>query len=388
MNKYFSSDYTDFKAQINKELKGSKNFEEFLNLPFLGENIKRYYTQDEHKNIADFSIKLSYAAQQCKSPYFNNYLWLNSKTEALKHLSDGSYNALYSEKASDYNSIDKNIDFGFIKTMFAQGELSKEQINKFVPQGDYPSTLVLNADENTVSQEFIDCSLNNGYAFACKGASIDSELAIALNQARKQLKKNLQNPNFIVSFGADNWFGLNVKLRVLPYLWYSVLANEGESILPCKFTLKAIKSCFVNQDEYNHLLRQCMAGFTALSHGADGLILSPYIDEFLGEHASGRVASILQNECHLISNKDHYKGNYILDSGSKILADKVWAKYEELIACGDDESEAHLLEEWLEIDRKYWLNDKRKFIGLNSYLSENNSELNPAFNAEGQKTFI
>lgn len=387
MNKYFSSNFEDFKTQINKELKGSTSFDDFIELPFLGQHIKRYYTHEEHKSISDFSLKLSFAAQQCKSPFFNNYLWLKSNTEAIKHLSDGSYNALHITNAIDLESLDKNIDFGFIKTMFAEGSLNNNQTVLFEPKGDYTSTLALNIDELKNNNDFTDAAINLGYKAACQGAAIDTELAIALFQSYKNLKNCSSKANFILSFGADDWFTLNTKLRALPYLWYSVLGDSDINLQPCKFTLKAIESCFVYQDEYNHLLRQCMAGFTAISHGADGLVLSPYINEYLGEHASGRVASVLQNECHLSTSSDHYKGNYVLDYGAKILVDAVWQKFEALKACTNEKAEDNIIESWLENDKKEWLNDKRKFVGLNSYLSENNTELHPAFTADGQKTF-
>jgi methylmalonyl-CoA mutase N-terminal domain/subunit len=381
MTSYFTKDYSAWKDQITKELRGSKSFEEFLNLEFLGQKLQRYYTLEEHTQLGDFPKKLSVTAKNAKASVFNNYLWLNEKTEAIKHFSDGSYNGLFLEKASDISNLDSNIDLGFVKTMVASGELTNVDQDKMSPKGDYPNTLIANYTDNSETN-FSENGIYEGYAAAVKGAYIDTELALAIGHGIKAVRNGCKKINIVLGFGPDDWFHLNTKLRVLPYLWKSALAKHNLSCDSFAFTLKAIPTAFPKQDEYNHLLRQCMVAFAAISHGADGVVFAPYTDSHLGEHATGRVATIIANECFVNSPEDHYEGNYLLDFGSKILADAVWHK---LLALGTNDT--LLIQNWIEDDKSKWLSDDRKFIGLNAYLAEDNTNITPSFNSEGQKTF-
>tara|TARA_R110001592_G_scaffold363221_3_gene681644 strand:+ start:40299 stop:41447 length:1149 start_codon:yes stop_codon:yes gene_type:complete len=381
MTSYSTKDYSAWKDQITKELRGTKSFEEFLNLDFLGQKLQRYYTLEEHASLGDFPKKLSVTAQNAKADIFTNYLWLTPKTEAIKHFSDGSYNGLYIEKASDISNLDSNIDLGFVKTMVASGALTNVDQDKMSPKGDYPLTLVSNYTHNTETT-FSECGIFEGYEASVKGAYIDTELALAIQHGIEAVRKGCKKINIVLGFGPDDWFHLNIKLRVLPYLWQSALAEHNLSCDTFSFTLKAIPSAFPKQDEYNHLLRQCMVAFAAISHGADGVVFSPYTDSHLGEHATGRVATIIANECFVNIKEDHYEGNYLLDFGSKILADAVWNK---LLALGNND--ALLTQNWIENDKSKWLSDDRKFIGLNAYLAEDNTNITPSFNSEGQKTF-
>lgn len=379
MTSYSTKDYNAWKSQITKELRGSKSFEDFLNLEFLGSKLQRYYTLKEHAELGDFPLKLSYTAQKAKAQIFHNYLWLSESTEALKHLSDGSYNGLHLDHASNLNGLDNSIDLGFLKTIISGGNISTSGTD-FTPKGDYPITL-LTSHENT-EKPYSEVAIFEAYEAAVKGAYIDTELALAVYHGVEAVRKGAKKINLIISFGADDWFHLNVKLRVLPYLWESAMAVHNLNCEAFSFTLKAIPSAFPKQDEYNHLLRQCMVAFAAISHGADGVVFSPYTQSHLGEHATGRVATIIANECFVASNQDHFEGNYLLDFGSKILADAVWAK---LLQLGN-QSQA-LTTDWISLDKEIWTKDSRNFIGLNSYLAENNTAINPSFNAEGQKTF-
>lgn len=386
MTAYFKKDYEAWRIQIVKELRDSQSFEDFLNLDFLGHNLKRYYTLEEHKTLGDFPKKLSYAAQKSKSSLFTNYLWLTESTEAVKHLSDGSYNGLMFDHNKALNNLDKTIELGYLKSMVSQGKMDVDQLERFTAKGEQAITLLNDGFDNP-SKPFSQQGIFAPYEFAKQGAYMDSELAIALYSGVHSLKNNASQINFVLGFGPDEWFNLNVKLRVLPYLWKSVLADNNLPQNDCAFTLKSIQESFPKQDEYNHLLRQCMVAFAALSHGADGVAFSPYENSYLGEHATGRVVSIIANECFVVSENDHYANNYLLDFGSEILADKVWDKYKQLMACTNDAHVNSLKQAWLEKDRLVWKNDSRKFIGLNAYLAADNTSINPSISKDGQKTF-
>lgn len=386
MTAYFKKDYEAWQNQIVKELRDSQSFEDFLNLDFLGSKLKRYYTLDDHKELGDFPKKLSFAAQKAKSGLFTNYLWLSDNTEAVKHLSDGSYSGLMFENSDAIENVDKTIELGYLKSMVSKGAMTDEQLDKFIAKGDHPITL-LNDGLSNAAKSFSEQGIFAPYEFAKQGANIDSELAIAIYSGIQSIKNNGSKVNFVLGFGPDEWFSLNVKLRVLPYLWLSALADNSLPQAHCNFTLKSIQNSFPKQDEYNHLLRQCMVAFAAISHGADGVALSPYEQSYLGEHATGRVASIIANECFVASADDHYANNYLLDFGSKILADKVWDKYTLLMACTNSTEVDALKQEWLKTDRSIWENDSRKFIGLNAYLATDNTPINPAISSNGQKTF-
>lgn len=379
MTSYSTKDYSAWKSQITKELRGTKSFEDFLNLDFLGEKLQRYYTLSEHAELGDFPKKLSYTAKKAKAKVFHNYLWLAATTEVIKHLSDGSYNGIHIERASALNALDKGIDFGFIKTLISEGEITASA-SKFSPKGEYNITLA--APKNQTEETYSEVAILEGYVAAVHGAYIDTEIALAIKHGVDAVRQGAKKINLVLGFGTDDWFHLNTKLRVLPYLWQSAMSEHQLTCASFTFTLKAIPSAFPKQDEYNHLLRQCMVAFAAISHGADGIVFAPYTNSHLGEHATGRVATIIANECFVASNEDHYDGNYLLDFGSKILADAVWSK---LLQLGTDNTS--LIAKWLEKDKELWTNDNRNFIGLNSYLAEGNSNINPSFNTEGQKTF-
>jgi methylmalonyl-CoA mutase N-terminal domain/subunit len=380
MSSYSTKDYSAWKAQITKELRGAKSFEDFLNLDFLGQPLQRYYTLEEHKSLGDFPKKLSVTATKAKANIFNNYLWLNKNTEVIKHLSDGSYNGIFLQNADDINSLDPTIDLGFVKTFVGNGSVSSAKAD-FLPKGDYPITVLANAKENS-EESYSESAILEGYHAAVHGAYIDTELTLAIKHGIDALKSGKKKINIVLSFGPEDWFHLNVKLRVLPYLWQSAMSEHNLTCESFAFTLKAIPTAFPKQDEYNHLLRQCMVAFAAISHGADGVAFSPYTESHLGEHATGRVATIIANECFIATPEDHFEGNYLLDFGAKILADAVWEK---LLLVNDSSPE--LVEEWIKSDKDLWTKEARNFIGLNAYLAADNSNINPSFNSEGQKTF-
>ena len=369
--KQYDTSYTTWQKQVEKELRGKKSFEEFINVNWFEKSLKRYYTAEEHKTISDFSKKISFANQGKTDVEFRNYCQSNG--DVLSKLQEGAYNGIYFDSKEDLNDLDASVDLGFLKSICnSKIELDENELELFKAKGDHNQTLVVNESHDLNHFPFVAKGTYYTLSWAQKGLNIDTELALALFEAEQLLESvNPAQVHFLISLGWENWLEASSKLRTLQYLWMSLLSEKGFEPQKASATIISNPHYLDEQDGYNYLLRQNIHAFLAQSNQYEGIVIPPFNQEKVGEHSSGRISQLIEHESDIPKDGDPLEGNYILDFACHYLADAAWNKFLKLKETNNanDLLDAFLREDLKELELK-----DKKFVGLNVFPPEGRNE--------------
>lgn len=369
--KQYDTSYATWQAQVEKELRGKKSFEEFINLNWFGNSLKRFYTAEEHQSISDFSKKLSFANSGHTDVEFRNYCQSNG--DVLSKLQEGAYNGIYFNTKEDFDDLDASVDLGFLKSICNFNiSLDEKELELFKAKGDHHQTVVVNKNHDLNQFSFAAKGTYYSLSWAQKGLNIDTELALALFEAEQLLDS--VNPNqvhFLISLGWENWLEASSKLRTLQYLWMSLLAEKGLKPQKASATIISNPHYLDEQDGYNYLLRQNVHAFLSQSNHYEGIVIPPFNQEKIGEHSSGRISQLIEHESDIPKDIDPLEGNYILDFACNYLADAAWEKFLKL---KETQKPNELLDAFLREDLKELELKDKKFVGLNIFPPEGQSE--------------
>lgn len=182
-----------------------------------------------------------------------------------------------------------------------------------------------------------------------------------------------------MSVGSDFFMEI-AKFRAARGLWANLLRACGAGEESAKLHVHARTAVWEQStlDPYVNLLRATSEAFSAVVGGVDGLTVDPF-DHLYGlpNEFSRRVARniqlVLRDEAHLTEVIDPAGGSWLVESLTRDLADRAWAKFQEMENAGgmvallrDGTMREELLKE--AESRKTLLAQRREVkVGVNQY---------------------
>lgn len=244
-------------------------------------------------------------------------------------------------------------------------------------------------------------------AYGNAGGSAVDELACMLATAAEYMEKlidrgipaELAARSLRVSLGiGSNFFMEIAKFRVARALWsFLIEAYEvpSESARLClhAVTLEWNKTLY---DPYVNLLRSCTEAFSASLGGCESMELAPF-DALFGEpdEFSRRISrnqqTVLAEEAHLTEVIDPAGGSWYIETLTRQLGEKAWARFQEIqslggmsqaVRMGDVQSSIHST---ADLRRKALSHRKSVMVGTNMYANlqekkpESRSSIPPAY---------
>lgn len=235
------------------------------------------------------------------------------------------------------------------------------------------------------------------------GASAAEELAFAIATGVEYLReldaRDVDIDDAAVrmrfSFSIGSHFFMEIaKLRAARMLWANVVEAFGGSEEARQMTIHTRTSARTKtvHDPYVNMLRSTTEAFAGIIGGTDSLHVSPF-DEAIrpADEFSRRIARntqlILQNEAHLTKVADPAGGSWYIESLTDELAEKAWALFQQIEACGgmfralqDELPQTKVAE--VAAKRQANINRRKdKMVGTNSYPNLQETTV-PALTAE------
>lgn len=235
------------------------------------------------------------------------------------------------------------------------------------------------------------------------GANVTTELAIALNELKYKIEAYLaleENEDdasakvfALLATNANHLIEI-AKIRAIKYMYAFMLEKMTVKHNCSKFLHVYSVPQSINkfpQDVETNLLRLSSELMSSILGGSDAIGILPYNfqkeeDSILAQDISRNVSNLLREEAYLDKCADPTKGAYYFEElSSKIIA-KSWTKFQKLEACSSHEEKESLIQNWLEKDQLQRQNDfesqKKKFVGANVFVSEQNNSSSPRHNLD------
>jgi methylmalonyl-CoA mutase len=261
---------------------------------------------------------------------------------------------------TDLNQLLQEIRLEFIEIQFRMSTLNQwRKLNEFFSD-EIPCTVRLNLDPicfSTSDIEEIGRSLKSkqypvfsieGHKILSTGASSFQEISFHLAVGHFILFKLIECGlsideaaaciHFSTGIGSD-YFVEIAKLRSLRTLWANVIdayhPNHTCSY-NCMITAHTIGLNKSLKDPYTNLLRQTTEGLSAISGGANGLMIYPYdsistsTPSLLAERMALNISLLLKEESHLDAVNDPLGGSYAVELLTKGLCDNSWSLFKEM----------------------------------------------------------
>jgi methylmalonyl-CoA mutase len=326
-----------------------------------------------------------------------------SNEKALSLLMKGSDLLLFDLQKEEIDLVKLLRDIGLD---YIESQFKLSNINQWRRLTDYfsyeiPSTIKFNLDPIHLTESDIEevaRSLKSkqypvfsieGHSILETGASSFQEIAFDLSVGHLILFKLMKNGLTIDEAAAcihfspgigSNYFVEIAKLRALRTLW----ANVVEAYHPkhacsynCMITAHTIGLNKSLKDPHTNLLRQTTEGMSAISGGANGLIIYPYDSmsvssaSHLAERMALNISLLLKEESHFDTVNDPLGGSYSVELLTKGLCDNAWLLFKELEnlgGIGHPEAQQYLREK---VNQKRVLRTERFKSGENVLIGIN-----------------
>ena len=227
----------------------------------------------------------------------------------------------------------------------------------------------------------------NGQLYQNAGATVVQELAFMLSHAneylamegftsdqRKKLPKGFQ---FNVSIGSD-YFVEMAKLRALRILWDKLTSCYGHSSSAFFLHVETTQINMAITDSHVNILRSTTAAMSAVSGGADSLLIRPFNEQYeapdaFSERIARNIHHLLSEEAHINKSRDPSAGSYFIEHLTDRIAEEAWKKFQDIesqggfikaLMKGNVQSDIHFAANTMLKDVK---NGTQVLIGVNKY---------------------
>lgn len=351
-NEFNSVSLTEWKAQIEKDLKG-KPLSSLTWNTLEGFDIEPYFTPENSYHYNENS--------QTKEGENNNWeinhlinitTEKNANEEALKALNGGVNSITFKGDFNDINILLKDILIDIITVNFITDSPEKviKKLADFCSKNNFSTqkcNVSINYDYIIKNKlEELTKNIENSKEFNSKnitisnvntvnaGANITQQLAILIAQGNEYLKNGFTNSNqfsFELYLG-ENYFFEIAKIRALRILWKNILTAYNINNTNTAISCSTSTLLWSKNDSENNILRASSTAMSAIIGGCDSLTITPHNRK--NEDFSNRVAKniqlLLKEESHLDKVKDPASGSYYIEHLTNTLAQNSWKLFQEI----------------------------------------------------------
>ncbi len=285
----------------------------------------------------------------------------------------------------DWEEVSKGINFEYISVYLDLSMCDpdlNEEIFKVCPSLNWISS---------TSKSLGKTCTNNIVKAVNEGAMVDTELAVALNELKSLIEKDLAadlNEDeasakvFALMATNSNHLIEVAKIRAIKYMYAFMLEKMGVKHDCSKFlhvySIPQAANKF-SKDVENNLLRMSSELMSTLLGGSDAIGILPYNlskeeASMLSYDISRNVSNLLREESYLDKCADPTKGSYYFEELSAKIISKSWSKFQSIEACLSNTEKNELIAKWLQKDAKQrkvnFESQSKKFIGANIFPSD------------------
>lgn len=351
-NEFNSVSLTEWKAQIEKDLKG-KPLSSLTWNTLEGFDIEPYFTPENSSHYNENS--------QTKEGENNNWeinhlinitTEENANEEALKALNGGVNSITFKGDFNDINILLKDILIDIITVNFITNSPEKviKQLADFCSKNNFSTpkcNVSINYDYIIKNKlEELTKNIESSKEFNSKnitisnintvnaGANITQQLALLIAKGNEYLKNGFTNSNqfsFELYLG-ENYFFEIAKIRALRILWKNILTAYNLKNTNTAISCSTSTLLWSKNDSENNILRASSTAMSAIIGGCDSLTITPH--NMKNEDFSNRVAKniqlLLKEESHLDKVKDPASGSYYIEHLTNTLAQNSWKLFQEI----------------------------------------------------------
>lgn len=191
----------------------------------------------------------------------------------------------------------------------------------------------------------------DGATIRNRGGNIIDEVAFLLSCGNEylhhfrftgiEIDKVAENILFTTGVGPNYFFEI-AKIRAIRKLWATIVDQyepKNDSARRVHLHSKTLSLNLHDEDPYNNLLRQTTEAMSAATGGVDSMEVVPYTgqdqeEKELFERMAKNIQLILKEESMMNQVIDPAGGSYYIESLTDEIAQRAWAKFQEMEAQG------------------------------------------------------